>query len=56
MTGPDPTPDLTELTSTQTLLEMGKVIQESREYFTAVSAMGSESKRRESSPTPTSSL
>lgn len=36
MTGPDPTPDLTELTSTQTLLEMGKVIQESREYFTAV--------------------
>lgn len=36
MTGPDPTPDLTDLTSSQTLLEMGKVIQESREYFTAV--------------------
>lgn len=33
MNDPDPTPDLTTLTSTQVLLEMGEVIQDSRKYF-----------------------
>ena len=33
MTDPDWKPDLQSLTSTETLLEMGKVIEESRKYF-----------------------
>lgn len=33
---PDPTPDLETLTSTEALLEMGEVIEGSREYFTSV--------------------
>ena len=36
MSEPNPQPDLTTLTSTQALLEMGKVIEDSRKYFNDV--------------------